>query len=219
MRIGGVTLHALHGDRAGNGTAPADLDHVAELVGIGRLPDEAGIPALTALSRPLQQLDRAVDGGAFLVAGNQERDGALRRAVLFDVAGDGGDEAGDAALHVDGAAAEHLPPGNLRAERVMRPGGCIADGHDVRMAGEHQVRSLCADAGIEVLDIGRIGLRRDHAFHHEAEGLQHGGKRGQRTALGWSHRGAADERGEILDRIGRGHEARSQCMRTGRIEM
>ena len=30
MRVGRVTLHAVHGQAAGHAAAPADLDHVAE---------------------------------------------------------------------------------------------------------------------------------------------------------------------------------------------
>ena len=59
---------------------------------------------------PLQELDRAVDGDVFLIARDQEGDRA--RAVFSRLAAMGGkiaehrgDAAGDAALHVDRAAA------------------------------------------------------------------------------------------------------------------
>ena len=47
MRIGGVALHAVDGDGAGQRAAPADLDHVAELVRIGRLADERRRPSVS----------------------------------------------------------------------------------------------------------------------------------------------------------------------------
>ena len=57
--------------------AAADLDGVAERFDIARLAQDAVIEFLAALGRPLQQLGRAVDRDAFLVAGDQERDRAL----------------------------------------------------------------------------------------------------------------------------------------------
>ena len=49
MRIGGMALHAMHGQPTGQAAAPADLDHVAEHGGAGRLADEAGVEGLIAL--------------------------------------------------------------------------------------------------------------------------------------------------------------------------
>ncbi|MNL74839.1 hypothetical protein D3C87_2005400 [compost metagenome] len=73
MGIGRVPLHAMHCYRARDRATPADLDHVAEPVGIGRFADQAGIPALAPVRRPFQQFDGPVDRRAFLVAGNQQR--------------------------------------------------------------------------------------------------------------------------------------------------
>ena len=79
LRIGDVALLAGHHQRAVLRAAPADLDHVAERVGVGRLAEDAVVECFAALGRPLQELDGAVDRDAFLVAGDQERDRALRR--------------------------------------------------------------------------------------------------------------------------------------------
>jgi hypothetical protein len=68
---------------------------------------------------PIQQLDRAVDRRAFLVAGDQEGDRSGRRAVFFDMARHGGDETGDPALHVDRTAPVHHAA-SISAEN----GGC-----------------------------------------------------------------------------------------------
>ena len=43
LRIGGVALHAVHDELAGEAAAPADLDHVAQALRIGRLADQTGI--------------------------------------------------------------------------------------------------------------------------------------------------------------------------------
>ena len=48
VRVGDMTLHTGDGDAAGHAAAPADLDHVAELGGRGRLADEAGVEGFAA---------------------------------------------------------------------------------------------------------------------------------------------------------------------------
>src|SRR3954453_9635705 len=107
MRIGDVALDAVDIKRAGQRAAAADLDAIAELFEIGGLAEHAMVEFLAARGGPLQQLDGAVDGYVFLVAGDQERDRAF--AVLARLAAMGGemvehrrDAAGNAALHVDG---------------------------------------------------------------------------------------------------------------------
>ena len=77
LRIGDVALHAVDIERAGLRAAAADLDAVAERLDIGGLAEHAMVEFLAARRRPLQQLDGAVDGDVFLVAGDQERDRAL----------------------------------------------------------------------------------------------------------------------------------------------
>src|SRR6187549_3323004 len=78
LRIGHVPLRAAHDEVAVEGAAPADFDGVAELILVARLGQDAVIELFSVLGRPLQQFRRAVDRGTFLVAGDQERDRALR---------------------------------------------------------------------------------------------------------------------------------------------
>ena len=66
----------------------------------------------------------------------------LQRAVLFEMARHRRDEAGDAALHVDCAAAVELAVCDLRREGRMRPGRLVARRHDVGVAGKHQMRPV-----------------------------------------------------------------------------
>ena len=63
LRIGGVALHPMHGEPAGQAAAPADLDHVAERGGRSRLADDAGVERLAARRQPFQHLLGAVDAG------------------------------------------------------------------------------------------------------------------------------------------------------------
>ena len=113
---------------------------------------------LAARRHPLQQLDGAVDGDVFLVAGDQERDRAFwLAAIVGEILQHRGDAAGDAALHVDRAAAVQQAVLHLAGERAMRPGGFVARRHHVGMAGKGDVRRFSADAGIEIVDVGVPG--------------------------------------------------------------
>src|SRR4030088_2423356 len=106
MRIGDVALDATDLKQAVRGAAAAYLDAVAEGFDIARLAEHAMVEFLAARRRPLQQLYGAVDGNIFLVAGDQERDRAFWFAVMGgEIVQHGRDAAGDAALHVHGAAA------------------------------------------------------------------------------------------------------------------
>ena len=84
------------------------------------------------------ELDRAVDRGAFFVAGDEEADRARERA-LGDEAQGGGDRGGDAALHVAGAAAPELAIGDLGRERVEPPERLVARRDNIGVAGEGEI--------------------------------------------------------------------------------
>ena len=94
---------------AGHAAATADLDHVAERRGRGRLADDAGVEHLAALAQPIEHLPGAVDRRGLLVAGDQQADraGELVAARRQKPLG-GGDKGGDRPLHVDRAAAAQL---------------------------------------------------------------------------------------------------------------
>ena len=64
-----------------------------------------------------------------------------------EVAGSGGDEGGDATLHVDGAAAVERAVGDLRAERRMGPARFVTDRHHIRMTGKDEMPPAVADRG------------------------------------------------------------------------
>src|SRR2546430_7242321 len=134
MRIGDVALHAVDVKRARWRAGAADLDAIAELLEIRGLAEHAMVEFLAARRRPLQQLDGAVDGNVFLVAGDQERNRAF--AVLARLAAMGGemiehrrDAAGNAALHVDSPAAIEKTVLHLARERAMAPCALVSRRH------------------------------------------------------------------------------------------
>src|SRR6185437_13283594 len=109
MRIGDVALNAIDMERTRQGSAAADLDAIAERLDIARLAEHAMVECLPTLRQPWQQLDGAVDGDVFLVAGDQKRNraraiGARLAAMGGEMVEQGRHAAGDPALHVDGTA-------------------------------------------------------------------------------------------------------------------
>ncbi len=97
------------------------------------------------------QLDRAVDGGPLLVAGEEKTDRARERAAR-DEAQRGGERGGDAALHVAGAASPDLAVGERAGERIEAPFARVARRHDVGVAGEDEIRRARAEARVEIVD-------------------------------------------------------------------
>ena len=198
MRIGDVALDAVDIERARLRAAAADLDAVAEFLDIAGLAEHAMVEFLAARRRPLQQLDGAVDGNVFLVAGDQERDRAV--AVSAGLAAVGGeifqhrrDAAGDAALHVDGAAPVEETVLDVARERAMGPCALVARRHHVGMSGKGDVRGTVADTGIEIVDIGGTGFAEGDAVHLEAGALQDILEHAERAGIGRGHRRAAEE--------------------------
>ena len=149
---------------------------------------------LAALGAPFQQLDGAVDGDVLFVAGDQERDRTLRlAAIVGEILQHGGDAAGDAALHVDRAAAIEEAVLHFARERAVRPCGFVAGRHHVGMSGKGDVRRAVADAGVEIVDVGCAGLAEGDAVHLEAGVLQQTLEDAERTGIGGGDRRAADE--------------------------
>ena len=168
-----MALDAVDIERARQRAAAADLDAVAERLDIAGLAEHAMVEFLAARRDPLQQLDGAVDGNRFLVAGDQERDRAFRLAAMVsEIFQHRRDAAGDAALHVDGAAAIQKAVLDVAGERAVAPGGLVAGRHHVGMPGKADVRRLLADAGIEIVDIGGAGFAEGDAMDLEAGGFQ-----------------------------------------------
>ena len=83
----------------------------------------------------------------------------------------GGEEGGDAALHVDRAAAIDHAVLDRRGEGRMAPASRIAGRHDVGMAGEDEMRRAGAEGREEILDIRRAGLAEDGPLDGETRRL------------------------------------------------
>ncbi len=209
MRIGGVALAARHADRAGQAAAPADLHGVAEARHRGRFADQRGVEAVAFAKRPVDELDCAVDRRAFLVAGDEQRQGADRFAPRSQELRCRGEERGDAALHVDRPAAVEVAVGDLSAKGRMAPALGIAGRHDVGVAGKDQMRRPRADRGKQILDVGGARVRKHQSLRLKPGRSENIGEQVQRAALGRRHRGAGDEGLEAGNGVdeGLGHDA------------
>ena len=166
--VGDVALLAVHGECATEGATTAVLHHVTEQGGARRLADDAPVQALVTLAQALDHRLGAMLSRAFLVAGDQEGDGALVVRVVGDEALHGDDHARQAAFHVRCAtAAEHAVFIDAHVERLVLPGVQRAGGHHIGVAGKTQHRAVATAFGPEVLHLFDA-----HALHLEAAGGQ-----------------------------------------------
>src|SRR4051794_21984657 len=108
-----MALAALYNERAVERAAPADLDRVAEHFRARWFADDAMIEPLAFVVSPAQEFFGAIDGRAFLVAGDEKTDRALGRSSSRNKSAGGGREGGNPAFHVGGAA----PPNRALGER------------------------------------------------------------------------------------------------------
>ena len=160
------------------------------------------IEAFALTKRPVDELDGAVDGRAFLVAGQEEADRAGERSPR-DKAQGGGDGGGDAALHVAGAAAPEFPVGDFGRERVEPPARLVAGRHDVGVAGEGEIGPRVSEPRIEVEDRGRSRRLEGDEVGGEARLAQEIAQIGQSAGVDRRHRGKAEKRARDLERRGR----------------
>ena len=174
LRIGDVALHTLDGQAPAERAAPAVLDHVAAARERSRLADDAVVELLTARLQRLTDDDRAVVGRAFLVAGQQQRNGERRLRVCGQKFFQCHDEGGDRGLHVAGAAPIQATVAQRWCERVALPLVERASRHDVGMAGKHQQWGILAGRrplGPQVGD-AKVIRPADDGFADEAQRLQ-----------------------------------------------
>src|SRR3546814_264818 len=88
VRVGDMPLRSLDVDPDIDRAAPADLHRIAEAMFRGRLADQDHVRPDRSLRHPFHDRGRPEDGGAFLVAGDDEAE----RARMMGNLGTGGDE-------------------------------------------------------------------------------------------------------------------------------
>ncbi len=89
--------------------------------------------------------------------------------MFLDVAGNGGNETGNATLHVHRTTSEHFAARNFSGKGRMAPCRLVAYRNDIGMARKHQVRTFRAKPGVEVFHVRRSRFRRHHLFHRKAK--------------------------------------------------
>jgi len=97
----------LHRKPGAERAAPAHLDRVAQHLAAAGFADEAIVDLHAALKQGLHHPHRAIDGDAFLVAGDQEAESARRPAAAAE-AFRRGDHGRQTALHVGSATAVQI---------------------------------------------------------------------------------------------------------------
>ena len=129
VRIGDMTLHAVHGDPHIDRTASTDFHHVTETVHRGRLADQTEIGRDAALGHQFHDRDRAETRGPLFIAGYDQAD----RAEIVGQVMERADKGRDTAFHVDGAAPVEQVTTLFRNERIGLP--ALAGWDDVEMTG------------------------------------------------------------------------------------
>ena len=199
-RIGDVPLSALDPQRAVEAAAPADLHHLAQLVGVGRLAHQASVERLPSIGEPVQHLARAVDRRPLLIAGNQQADGA-RAGTGNTEARHGSDESRDCALHVARAAPVEHTVFDLGGEGLAGPACAVARGHNVGMAREAEVGRACAPPRVEVIDPRSARLLEGQAMAGEAQRLERSLEHVEGAAVRRRDALAADQRARERQRM------------------
>ena len=111
------------------------------------------IHPLALLLHPAKHLTCAVNGGPFLIAGDEKTDRAVELATArLNVVERGGDEASDRPLHVGGAPTVQHSAKQVGGKWRMPPELRVSDRHNVRMSCEAEMRRAVADPRIEILD-------------------------------------------------------------------
>ncbi len=189
VRIGGMALSADGANNAVETAASSILDDVGDHLLRRRLANKAVVQFLAVSGHGGQEAPRAVKARAFLVAGDQERDRALGRAMVAHEAGGGDDETGDSAFHVRRSAAEELAAADFGGERIDGPRRLVANRYDVGMTGEAEVRRGGSQPGVEIVHpFDRIALGT------EAQRLQRLGQEVLSLVITRVHGRAADQR-------------------------
>ena len=170
------------------------------MVRTGGFADEADGHLLALGLHPVQQRGGPIDGVAFLVAGDRQHHGAVRRCRGDEIHGRRR-EGRDTRLHVRRAAAVHQAALDLGPEGIVLPGLAPTDRDDVGVAVEAEGlrRALRAPPRIEVGDPAAV-----HPRALEPRAGQHLLQQDQRAALLGRDRGAADKAGGQVDGIGHG---------------
>ena len=150
---------------------------------------------LLAVGRhPLEHLARAVDGGAFLVPGDEQADRARDVVALGLGEIEGGcGEAGDGALHVGSAPSVKRAVLDHPGEGRIGPQALIARRHHVGMPGEADMRRPRADAGEEIVDRRRAVLAESEPPAVEAAFCQGPLQHVERAGVFRRHARAADQ--------------------------
>ncbi len=158
LRIGDVSLDPVHCETPGQGTTPANLDHVAGDLFARRFADDAPVDPFGALHQYFDHPLRAIDRRTFLVAGNQEGDSALMMRTLGDEGLGGRDHRGQSAFHVRRAAPVERAGANVRFERIGTPVFQRSSGHHVSVSRKAQHRVPLTARCPQVVDCTKAQL-------------------------------------------------------------
>ena len=148
-----MALAAGHSDRTVQTAAPARLDRVAQLVGIGRFAQQAMVKGLALGRQRLQHRLGTMNGRAFLIAGDQEGDRALGAVLRIQKALHRGDHRSNRALHVSRTAPPKQAILGLGRKGRFLPGRIGARRDYIGVTGKQETGRSRAAPGIEIVHL------------------------------------------------------------------
>ena len=169
----------------------ADLDHLAQLRGVGGFTDHAGVELFAPGRQAFEPFHGAVHRIAFFIARDEQADGPARGPMFSNVLRRRGRERGDGAFHIRRAAAVEAALDDLGLEGLRCP--TLAHGNHIGMPGEAEVRSSCAEARIQVFHLRLVLIGEGHPLTGEPKPLERARQHLQRTFIVRCHARSCDQ--------------------------
>ena len=186
--IGHMPLNPAQRHETRQAAAAAYADGIAQDPGAGGFADHAPVNAFASAVQRFHDPERPVPRFAFLIAGDQQGDGAGVIGIVAHKAPAGDGHGGETGFHVRSAACDQTAFANLRSERVDRPILRGTRRHHVGVAGKAQHRAAVAPARPEV-----VHLPEPHRLQAESRFLKDCAEQGLAAVVRGRHRTPPDK--------------------------
>ena len=173
--------------------APTDFYHIAQHIRIGRFANQTIINNFALRFQPAKHFARAVNAGAFFIAGDEKRNRAADFLIGGAISGDSGGKGGNRAFHISRAASPKGLFANFTGKRVVLPIIGIADRHDISVTGKANMRAFAAQSCIKIINRFRAVFLKGQARASKTEARQRFLQQVERARLGRGYRRTANK--------------------------
>src|SRR5690606_25202946 len=134
MGVGNMPLNTFNGQEGAQRTASAIFDHIPQYLTAGRLSHQAPGNFFVLTFQVLNDFFGAKQGGAFLIAGQQESDATTMSGMQGQESFYGSDHCRNGSFHIGSAATYQPVVFNIRCKRDVGPAFPFADRYNIGMA-------------------------------------------------------------------------------------